>query len=38
MVEGSGSDNNSYAVVEVYDNGSISITGYRKAIGKELLQ
>lgn len=32
MVEGSGSHNNAYAVVEVYDNGSISITGYRKAI------
>jgi predicted phosphodiesterase len=37
MVDGSGSQNNSYAIVQVFDNGSLSITGYRKAITKELL-
>lgn len=36
MVEGSGSQNNAYAVVEVYNDGSISIAGYRKAISKDL--
>ena len=36
MVDGSGSENNAYAVVEVHDNGSISITGYRKAISMDL--
>jgi len=30
-VEGSGPDNNSYAVVEVHPDGSITVTGYRKA-------
>jgi predicted phosphodiesterase len=37
MVDGSGSHNNAYAIVEVLENGSISITGYRKAITKKLL-
>jgi hypothetical protein len=37
MVEGSGSQNNAYAVVEVFNDGSISITGYRKAITKKLI-
>jgi predicted phosphodiesterase len=37
MVDGSGSQNNSYAIVEVFDDGSISITGYRKAVTKKLL-
>lgn len=32
MVEGSGDDNNSYAIVEVFDDLSISITGYRRAV------
>ncbi len=36
MVDGAGRDNNAYAIVNVYDNGSISITGYRKATSKEL--
>jgi predicted phosphodiesterase len=36
MVEGTGRNNNAYAIVAVYDNGSISINGYRKAISKEL--
>ena len=36
MVEGSGVQNNSYAIVEVYDNNSIVVTGYRKALGKEM--
>ncbi len=37
MVDGSGSQNNSYAIVEVLENGSMSINGYRKAITKNLL-
>jgi predicted phosphodiesterase len=37
MVDGSGSRNNSYAIVEVFDDGSISITGYRKAVTKKSL-
>jgi len=36
MVEGSGSHNNAYAVVEIHEDGTISITGYRKAISKQL--
>jgi hypothetical protein len=36
MVEGSGSHNNAYAVAEINENGTISITGYRKAISKQL--
>jgi predicted MPP superfamily phosphohydrolase len=31
MVTGSGEENNSYAVAEVYDEGSIVVTGYRRA-------
>jgi alkaline phosphatase len=37
MVEGCGSQNNSYAIVTVLNNGSISITGYRKAMTKAFL-
>jgi hypothetical protein len=36
MVEGSGGQNNSYAIVEVYDDNSIVVTGYRKALSKEM--
>ena len=36
MVEGSGVQNNSYAIVEVYDDNSIVVTGYRKALSKEM--
>jgi hypothetical protein len=36
MVDGSGNQNNSYAIVQVFDDGSISITGYRKAVSKNL--
>jgi hypothetical protein len=35
-VEGRGSENNSYAIVEVNPDGSITVTGYRKAESKEL--
>jgi len=31
MVEGGGLDNSSYAIVEVFDDGSLAITGYRRA-------
>ena len=36
LVEGSGPENNSYAIAEVYPDGSIAITGYRKAMSKQL--
>jgi len=32
LVEGSGPENNSYAIAEVHPDGSIAITGYRKAV------
>jgi predicted phosphodiesterase len=37
MVEGSGKENNAYAIVEIFDNFSVTISGYRKAVNKELL-
>ena len=37
MVDGSGSPNSAYAIVQVFDDGSLSVTGYRKAITKKLL-
>jgi len=36
VVEGPGPENNSYAVIEVRPDMSITITGYRKAVGKQL--
>ena len=36
LVEGSGPENNSYAIAEVHPDGSIAITGYRKAVSKQL--
>lgn len=36
LVEGSGPENNSYAIAEVLPDGSIAITGYRKAVSKQL--
>jgi predicted phosphodiesterase len=36
LVEGSGPENNSYVVVEVLPDMSIIITGYRKAVSKQL--
>ena len=36
MVEGSGDRNNAYAVVKVFDDGSMSVTGFRNAISKVL--
>ncbi|MEX0685131.1 MAG: metallophosphoesterase [Balneolales bacterium] len=35
MVEGSGEENNSYAIVEVFDDASMVITGYRKSVSKK---
>ncbi len=37
MVEGTGSSNSSYAIVDVYDDYSMTITGYHKAVSKNLL-
>lgn len=36
MVEGPGEENNSYAIVEVRPDHSITVTGYRKAVSKQL--
>jgi predicted phosphodiesterase len=36
VVEGPGPENNSYAIVEVRQDMSITITGYRKAVDKQL--
>jgi predicted phosphodiesterase len=36
LVEGPGPENNSYAVVEVLPDMSITVTGYRKAVSKQL--
>jgi predicted phosphodiesterase len=36
VVEGPGPENNSYAIVKVRPNMSITVTGYRKAVGKQL--
>ena len=36
MVESPGEENNSYAIVEVRPDHSITVTGYRKAISKQL--
>jgi len=36
VIEGPGPENNSYAVVKVRPDMSITITGYRKAVGKQL--
>jgi len=36
MVEGTGEENNSYAIVEVRDDNSIAVTGYRKAVSKNM--
>ena len=35
MVEGAGPENNSYAIVEILNDNSIVVTGYRKAVSKE---
>ena len=36
MVDGTGKRNNSYAVVEVHDDNSILVTGYRRGVSKEM--
>ncbi len=36
LVEGTGAENNSYAIVEVQDNRDLVVTGYRKAVGKTM--
>ena len=36
MVEGSGVENNSYAIVDVHDTGDVVVTGFRKAVSKQL--
>lgn len=35
MVEGSGAENNAYAIVEVHSDRSITVSAYRKAVRKE---
>ncbi|MHC4627780.1 MAG: metallophosphoesterase, partial [Planctomycetota bacterium] len=36
LVEGTGPENNSYAIAEVLPDGSITVTGYRRAESKQL--
>lgn len=36
VIEGSGKENNAYATVDVYDDHSIVVTGYRKAVSKTM--
>ncbi len=36
MIEGSGRENNTYAVVDVYPDNNIIVKGYRKAVSREL--
>lgn len=36
LVEGTGPENNSYAIVEVHPDGGIIVAGYRKAVSKQL--
>ena len=36
IVEGPGQENNSYAIVEIRPDQSITVTGYRKAVSKQL--
>ncbi len=36
LVEGTGPENNSYATVEVRPDGAVIVTGYRKAVSKQL--
>ena len=36
MVDGSGETNSSYAIVEVFDNLDVAVTGYRRAVSKDL--
>ncbi|MBT3201422.1 MAG: hypothetical protein HN350_16095 [Phycisphaerales bacterium] len=36
MVDGTGKTNNSYAIVEVHNDNSITVNGYRKAISQKL--
>ena len=38
LVEGTGSENNSYAIAEVLPNGHITVNGYRRAMSKQLAQ
>ncbi len=37
LVEGTGPENNSYAIAEAHPNGSITVTGYRRAESKQLV-
>ncbi len=36
MVEGSGAENNAYAIVEIHNDQSITVTGYRRALSRKL--
>ncbi len=38
LVEGSGPENNSYAIAEIFPDGNITISGYRKAQSRQLMQ
>jgi len=36
MIEGSGPDNNAYALVDVHPDWSLTVTGYRRAVSRDL--
>ena len=36
VVDGTGEENNAYAIVEVYDDDSVVVTGYRKAVSQKM--
>ncbi len=38
MVEGTGEENSSYAIVEVHDDFTLLVTGYRRALGTKMKQ
>jgi hypothetical protein len=37
MIEGHGTDNNAYAIVEAHPHGELTVTGYRQAVGMDLV-
>ncbi|UCF14351.1 MAG: hypothetical protein JSW59_13130, partial [Phycisphaerales bacterium] len=37
LVEGTGPENNSYAIVEAHPDGSMTVTGYRRAESRQLV-
>ena len=38
VVDGDGPENNSYEIVDIYNDGSLKINGYRRATDRELIK